>query len=64
MEITCQIRDLRPADTRDAELSVRAMVDVFGDDNENDATIHDFWQRKAQIVAEELQAPTRVRSEQ
>jgi catechol 2,3-dioxygenase-like lactoylglutathione lyase family enzyme len=63
MEITCQIRDLRVADTRDAELSVRAMVDVFGDDNENNATIRDFWQRKGQIVAEELQAATRGLSE-
>jgi catechol 2,3-dioxygenase-like lactoylglutathione lyase family enzyme len=54
MEITTQIRPLGPADTRDAELSVRAMVEVFGDDNEGNATIHDFWQRKGQIVAEEL----------
>jgi len=54
MEITTQIRPLGPADTRDAELSVRAMVEVFGDDNENNATILDFWQRKGEIVADEL----------
>jgi catechol 2,3-dioxygenase-like lactoylglutathione lyase family enzyme len=53
MEITCQIRALGSRDTRDAELSVRAMVDVFGDDNAGNATIHDFWQRKGEIVAQE-----------
>jgi hypothetical protein len=51
MEITTQIRPLGARDTRDAELSVQAMVDVFGDDNADNATIHDFWQRKGEIVA-------------
>jgi catechol 2,3-dioxygenase-like lactoylglutathione lyase family enzyme len=56
MEITTQIRPLNDADTRDAELSVQAMVDVFGDDNPEQATIHEFWQRKGQIVGAELRA--------
>ena len=56
MEITCQIRPLNARDTRDAELSVQAMVDVFGDDNAANATIHDFWQRKGQLVASALHA--------
>jgi catechol 2,3-dioxygenase-like lactoylglutathione lyase family enzyme len=51
MEITCAIRDLGAPDTRDAELSVQAMIDVFGDDNTNDATIEDFWRRKGDLVA-------------
>lgn len=50
MEITTQLRPLTDRDTRDAELSVQAMLDVFGDDNPNHATIHDFWQRKGQLV--------------
>jgi catechol 2,3-dioxygenase-like lactoylglutathione lyase family enzyme len=54
MEITCQIRELGASDTRDAERSVQAMVDVFGDDNPGEATILDFWQRKGEIVASEL----------
>lgn len=51
MEITCAIRDLGAPDTRDAELSVQAMIDVFGDDNAAGATIEDFWRRKGQLVA-------------
>ena len=56
MELTTQIRPLEPRDTRDAELSVQAMVDVFGDDNVDGATIHDFWQRKGEIVAGRLRS--------
>ena len=51
MEITCAIRELGAPDTRDAELSVQAMIDVFGDDNPESATIEDFWRRKGQLVA-------------
>jgi catechol 2,3-dioxygenase-like lactoylglutathione lyase family enzyme len=51
MEITCAIRELGAPDTRDAELSVQAMIDVFGDDNTEGATIEDFWRRKGQLVA-------------
>ena len=60
MEITAQTRPLGARDTRDAELSVRAMIDVFGDDNPNGATIHDFWQRKGQLVAAGLTASAPV----
>jgi catechol 2,3-dioxygenase-like lactoylglutathione lyase family enzyme len=52
MEITCQIRPLTARDTRDAELSVQAMLDVFGDENPKGAAIGDFWQRKGQLVRE------------
>jgi catechol 2,3-dioxygenase-like lactoylglutathione lyase family enzyme len=51
MEITCAIRELGAPDTRDAELSVQAMIDVFGDDNAEGATIEDFWRRKGELVA-------------
>lgn len=56
MEITTQIRALGSRDTRDAERSVQAMIDVFGDDNARNATILNFWQRKGEIVAEELRS--------
>jgi catechol 2,3-dioxygenase-like lactoylglutathione lyase family enzyme len=54
MEITCAIRELGAPDTRDAELSVAAMIDVFGDDNPNGATIEDFWRRKGDLVAQTM----------
>jgi catechol 2,3-dioxygenase-like lactoylglutathione lyase family enzyme len=55
MEITCEIRPLGAGDTRDAELSVQAMMDVFGDDNVANATIEDFWRRKGELVGAALQ---------
>ena len=56
MEITTQIRPLTERDTRDAELSVQAMIDTFGDDNPNHATINDFWKKKGHLVRTSLSA--------
>jgi catechol 2,3-dioxygenase-like lactoylglutathione lyase family enzyme len=60
MEITYQTRALQERDTRDAEMSIEALLDVFGDDNHSGATIEDFWQRKGQLVAAELLVQTAV----
>lgn len=50
LEITCQVRPLAAADLRDAELSVQALVETFGDDNPERRTIEDFWRRKGSLV--------------
>ncbi|MCW5770344.1 MAG: VOC family protein [Rhodospirillaceae bacterium] len=54
LEITCQTRPIAAADRRDAELSIAAMVDIFGDDNPDGHTIEDFWRRKGALVRAEF----------
>ncbi len=49
LEITLQARPLDRADIRDAELTIDAMCETFGD-HENRATIEDLWRRKGAMV--------------
>jgi hypothetical protein len=49
LEITLQSRPLAPADIRDAELTIDAMCETFGD-HESKATIEDMWRRKGDKV--------------
>jgi catechol 2,3-dioxygenase-like lactoylglutathione lyase family enzyme len=49
LEITLQSRPLEPVDIRDAELTIDAMCDTFGD-HEKTATIEDMWRRKGEMV--------------
>ena len=49
LEITLQSRPLEPADIRDAELTIDAMCETFGD-HEGKATIEDMWRRKGAMV--------------
>jgi hypothetical protein len=49
LEITLQARPLEPADIRDAELTIDAMCETFGD-HEKTATIEDMWRRKGEMV--------------
>ncbi|WP_283139235.1 VOC family protein [Rhizohabitans arisaemae] len=51
-EITRPLRDLTERDQRDAELSLEALVDSLTADT--GATLEDFWRRKAELVAKEL----------
>ena len=49
LEITLQSRPLEPADIRDAELTIDAMCETFGDHGSK-ATIEDMWRRKGAMV--------------
>ncbi len=49
LEITLQARPLAEADIRDAELTIDAMCETFGD-HESKATIEDMWRRKGAMV--------------
>jgi catechol 2,3-dioxygenase-like lactoylglutathione lyase family enzyme len=49
LEITMQARPLAAADIRDAELTIDAMCETFGD-HEGKATIEDMWRRKGAMV--------------
>jgi catechol 2,3-dioxygenase-like lactoylglutathione lyase family enzyme len=49
LEITLQARPLEQADIRDAELTIDAMCETFGD-HEKKATIEDMWRRKGDMV--------------
>jgi catechol 2,3-dioxygenase-like lactoylglutathione lyase family enzyme len=49
LEITLQTRPLDAADVRDAELTIDAMCETFGD-HETKATIEDMWRRKGDKV--------------
>lgn len=54
MEIACQTRPLRRIDVVDANLTINAMVDTFGDDNSKGRTIEDMWQRKGELVRQHM----------
>ena len=49
LEITLQARPLEAADIRDAELTIDAMCETFGD-HDSAATIEDMWRRKGAMV--------------
>ncbi len=49
LEITLQARPLDRADIRDAELTIDAMCETFGD-HDKKATIEDMWRRKGAMV--------------
>jgi len=49
LEITLQARPLEDVDVRDAELTIAAMCETFGD-HEKTATIEDMWRRKGEMV--------------
>ena len=49
LEITLQARPLAASDIRDAELTIDAMCETFGD-HERKATIEDMWRRKGAMV--------------
>lgn len=51
IEFTVGLRELGASDTRDAELSVRAMVEVVSESSS--ATMADMWRRKAELIAGE-----------
>ena len=50
LEIACQERQLEEIDVVDANLTIDAMIDTFGDDNPNGQTIQDMWKKKAELV--------------
>ena len=50
LEIACQTRPLRKIDIVDANLTIDAMVETFGDDNPKGRTIEDMWRRKGELV--------------
>jgi len=55
LEIARQSRPLNPVDVSDANLTVQAMVDTFGDDNPDQHTLADMWRYKAGLVEDHLQ---------
>jgi catechol 2,3-dioxygenase-like lactoylglutathione lyase family enzyme len=55
LEITLESRPLLPVDVRDAELTVEAMCETFGD-HDTTATIEDMWRRKGEKVRRILDA--------
>jgi len=54
LEISRQIRPLSDPDRLDAELTIEAMIETFGDDNPEGRTIHDMWQAKGRLVADRV----------
>lgn len=50
LEIACQRRALQDIDLVDANLTIDAMIETFGDDNPDGHTISDMWRRKAELV--------------
>lgn len=57
IEFSCATRELGEADERDAELTVRALVDVVADGS---PTLADLWRRKAELVRLSIAAPSRA----
>lgn len=55
LEIACQTRPIEEADVIDANMTVDAMVETFGDDNPEGRTIHDMWRLKGRKVEHLMQ---------
>jgi catechol 2,3-dioxygenase-like lactoylglutathione lyase family enzyme len=55
LEITVESRPLMESDVRDAELTVDAMCETFGD-HDTTATIEDMWRRKGEKVRQIVDA--------
>lgn len=51
LEISRSLRPLTEQDHRDAEMTIEAMIDTFGDDNPDGRTIEDMWRAKGALVA-------------
>jgi len=54
LEIACQRRPIEDADIVDANLTIDAMINTFGDDNADGRTIEDMWRHKAKLVRERM----------
>jgi len=50
LEIACQLRPIEEIDVVDANLTIDAMVETFGDDNPDGQSIQDMWKKKAELV--------------
>jgi catechol 2,3-dioxygenase-like lactoylglutathione lyase family enzyme len=50
LEIARQTRPIDEVDRIDANLTIQALVETFGDDNPDNKTIGDMWRRKAELV--------------
>lgn len=54
LEISRQLRPLSAHDRLDAELTIEAMIETFGDDNPEGCTIDDMWRAKGRLVADRV----------
>ena len=54
LEIACQSRPIETVDVVDANMTIDAMVETFGNDNPEGHTIADMWRRKAELVQERI----------
>jgi len=52
LEIACQTRPIEPVDIVDANLTLDAMIETFGNDNPQHRTMADMWRRKGELVQE------------
>jgi catechol 2,3-dioxygenase-like lactoylglutathione lyase family enzyme len=59
LEIACQTRPIDDKDVIDANMTVDAMVETFGDDNTDNRTIHDMWRLKGEKVQHLMQQQDR-----